>query len=146
MTGEELSVPSTKLAAIRPVDDYIRAQPTASQPVLERVRGVLRKALPGADEVLSYGIPAYRLNGRIVIFFAAWKRHYSIYPAGDPGVLAAFEKELASCEISKGTIRFPLERPVPAKLIAAIAKFRAARIASGPQRKTAARPKGRRRA
>lgn len=120
-------MPLKKTPAIRSVDDYIRAQPAAVQAVLERVRAVLRKALPGAEEMLSYRIPAYRLNGRIVIFFAAWKEHYSIYPAGDQSVLAAFQKELASCEIAKGTIRFPLDRPVRAKLISAIAKFRAAR-------------------
>ena len=132
-------MPSKKAPVITSVDDYIRAQPAALQPVLERVRGVLRKALPGAEEVLSYRIPAYRLNGRIVIFFAGWKEHYSIYPAGDATVLSAFQDELVSCEIAKGTIRFPLDRPVPAKLIAAIAKFRAARTASAPQRKRAVR-------
>jgi uncharacterized protein YdhG (YjbR/CyaY superfamily) len=98
-------VPPKKTPAIRSVDDYIRAQPAAVRPVLGRVRAVLRKALPGADEVLSYRIPAYRLNGRIVIFFAGWKEHYSIYPAGDQSVLVAFQKELASYEIAKGTIR-----------------------------------------
>ena len=130
-----------KPPATTTVDEYIRAQPVTSQAVLERVRRILRRALPGAEEVVSYRILAYRLNGRIVIFFAAWKQHYSIYPAGDPGVLGAFKKELASCEIAKGTIRFPLDRPVPAKLIAAVAKFRAARITGRPKSKSTARPK-----
>jgi len=133
-------MPAKKPPSINSVDAYIRAQPAASRPVLERVRRILRKALPGADEVLSYRIPAFRLNGRVAIFFAAWKHHYSIYPAGDQAVRSAFKDELASCEISKGAIRFPLDRPVPARLIAAIAKFRAARLAAAPQR-DAARPK-----
>ena len=106
------------------VDDYITSQPEARRAALEEVRNTVRKALPGAEEVISYKIPAYKLNGGIVLYFAGWTKHYSLYPAGDR-LVAAFKKELAPYELSKGTIRFPLSEPVPAKLIERIAKFRA---------------------
>ena len=106
------------------VDEYISAQPETAQAVLQRVRSTLRKALPGAEEVISYKIPAYRLHGGIVLYFAGWKQHYSLYPVGER-VVAAFKDHLVSYKVSKGTIRFPLSEPVPAKLIERIAKFRA---------------------
>ena len=62
------------------VDEYIASQPDAARSVLERVRSTIRKALPAADEVISYQIPAFKLHGRVVIYFAGWKQHYSIYP------------------------------------------------------------------
>ena len=107
------------------VAEYIATQAKGARGVLRQVRSVLRKALPKADEVISYQIPAYKVNGRVVIYFAGWKQHYSIYPA-TRRLVAAFRKELSPYEVNdKGTIRFPLSGPVPAKLIAALAKFRA---------------------
>ena len=106
------------------VDDYIASQPEAVQGVLERVRSTIRKALPGAEEVISYNIPAYKMHGGAVIYFAGWRQHYSLYPAKDD-VVAAFKDGLARYEVSKGTIRFPFSEPVPVKLIEAVAKFRA---------------------
>ena len=95
------------------------------QAVLERVRSTIRKAVPGAEEAISYQMPAFKLNGRYVLYFAGWKQHYSLYPSTDP-LVAAFKDELAPYEVNgKGTIRFPLSEPVPVKLIAGIAKFRA---------------------
>ena len=106
------------------VDEYLAAQPEATHRILGRVRSAIRKAMPEAEEVISYKIPAYKLHGRVVIYFAGWKEHYSIYPASG-ALVAEFREELAPYEISKGTIRFPLSRPVPVKLIERIAKFRA---------------------
>ncbi len=106
------------------VDDYMALQPRAAVAKLELVRSALRRALPRAEEVISYKIPGYKLNDEIVIYFAGWKKHYSLYPAGE-ALLTALSNELASYEISKGTIRFPLSEPVPVKLIERIAKFRA---------------------
>jgi uncharacterized protein YdhG (YjbR/CyaY superfamily) len=106
------------------VSDYIAAQPPELQRVLRRVRAIVRKALPGAEEVISYQIPTYKLHGIAVVYFAGWKRHYSLYPAG-AALVAAFTAELAPYKVTKGTIRFPLDEPVPAKLIERIAKFRA---------------------
>ena len=106
------------------VDEYISAQPKTAQVVLQLVRSTLGKALPGAEEVISYKIPAYRLHGGIVLYFAGWKQHYSLYPAGER-LVAALKDQRAPCKLSKGTIRFPLSEPVPVKLIEHIAKFRA---------------------
>jgi len=111
------------------VDDYISSRPEEVQGILQRVRTIIRKAMPGAEEVISYQIPAYKLHGRTVLYFAGWKQHYSLYPSTAP-LVAAFKKELASYEISKGTIRFPLSEPIPAKLIERIAKFRLKEAAS----------------
>jgi uncharacterized protein YdhG (YjbR/CyaY superfamily) len=106
------------------VDEYIASQPAAVQSILGRVRSAIRKAVPGAQEVISYNMPTYKLYDGRLLYFAAWKQHYAIYAATD-GVVAAFHDELASYEIDKGTIRFPLSAPVPVKLIGRIAKFRA---------------------
>jgi uncharacterized protein YdhG (YjbR/CyaY superfamily) len=106
------------------VDEYISTQPKTAQVVLQLVRRTLRKTLPGAEEVISYKIPAYRLNGKTVLYFAGWKKHYSLYPTGER-MVTAFKDQLAPYKVSKGTIRFPLSEPVPVKLIERIAKFRA---------------------
>lgn len=110
------------------VDDYIAAQPEAVQVALNRVRSTIRKALPKAQEVVSYNIPAYKVNGRAVIYFAGWKQHFSIYPT-TANLVSTFQEDLAPYEISKGTIRFPLSERVPVKLIERIAKFRAREVA-----------------
>jgi uncharacterized protein YdhG (YjbR/CyaY superfamily) len=106
------------------VDDYIASQPHGSHKVLERVRGAIRRALPAADEVISYQIPAYKLHGNVVIYFAGWKEHYSLYPATG-AMLAAFKDELTPRQIKNATVRFSLAEPVPVKLIERIAKFKA---------------------
>ena len=111
-------------ASFTNVDEYISSQPETAQVALQLVRRTLRKALPGGEEVISYKIPAYRLNGGIVLYFAGWKQHYSLYPTGARTVVA-FKDQLAPYKVSKGTIRFPLSEPVPVKLIERIAKFRA---------------------
>ena len=103
---------------------YIASRPKHSQATLELVRSTIRKAVPAAEEGISYQMPVYTLNGMPVIYFAGWKQHYSLYPASD-NVVATFKKDLAGYEVGKGTIRFPLSEPVPVKLIAGIAKLRA---------------------
>ncbi len=124
-------------ANVTNVDEYISAQPETAQAALKLVRSTLRKALPGAEEVISYKIPAYRLHGGIVLYFGAWKQHYSLYPAGERTV-TAFKDQLATYKVSKGTIRFPLSEPVPVKLIERIAKFRAQKAVEREKSKLAA--------
>jgi uncharacterized protein YdhG (YjbR/CyaY superfamily) len=104
------------------VDEYLAALPKDVQATLQGVRTTIRKALPGAEEGISYGIPTYKLNGRYVVYFAGWKQHYSIYPV-TKRVVAALQKDLAPYEVEKGTIRFPLAGPVPVRLIQRIAKL-----------------------
>jgi uncharacterized protein YdhG (YjbR/CyaY superfamily) len=116
------------------VDAYIDAQPEPVRVTLGQVRSAIRKALPDADETVSYGMPTYKMAGKTVLNFAAWKEHYSLYAATER-VVAKFGKELQPYTIDKGTIRFPLSQPVPAKLIADIAKFRAGEL-STPEART----------
>jgi uncharacterized protein YdhG (YjbR/CyaY superfamily) len=125
------------------VDEYIATHPEAVQAVLRRVRGTIRKAVPSAEEVISYQIPAYKLQGAAVIYFAGWKEHYSLYPASDR-MVKAFKDELAPYKVSKGTIRFPLTEPVPVKLIEGVAKFRAKEAAERVKAKAAVRVKTKR--
>jgi uncharacterized protein YdhG (YjbR/CyaY superfamily) len=110
------------------VDEYLASQPDGARSVLSRVRHAIRKAAPEAEETISYKMPAYKLHGDRMLFFAGWKQHYSLYPA-TPGVIEALKDDLASFEISKGTIRFPFSEPVPLRLIGRIAKLRAKEVA-----------------
>ena len=125
------------VTGFKSVDEYIASQPEAMQAVLKRVRSTIRKAVPGAEEVISYGIPTYKLHGGRVIYFAGWTQHYSLY-AATGHVVAAFKDDLAPYEVNKGTIRFPLSEPVPVKLIERIAKFRAKEVAAREKAKAAA--------
>jgi len=114
-------MPRTAFAS---VDEYIASQPEAIQRVLTRVRRAIRQAVPASEESISYNIPTYKVNGSAMLYFAGWKRHYSLYPV-TKALASAFEDELEPYEVEKGTIRFPLTGPVPAELIGRIAKFRA---------------------
>jgi uncharacterized protein YdhG (YjbR/CyaY superfamily) len=111
------------------------------QNVLKRVRNTVRKAIPEADESISYRIPTYKLHGRPVLYFAAFKEHYSVYPS-NARLVAAFRDKLEGYEQSKGTIRFPLSEPVPVKLIESIARFRRKEVVAAHTAKTLSRKKG----
>jgi uncharacterized protein YdhG (YjbR/CyaY superfamily) len=124
-------------ADFKSVDEYIASLPDAAQSILGRVRSAIRKALPEAEEVISYKIPTYKMQGDVVLYFAGWKQHYSLYPA-TARVVVAFKDELAPYEVHKGTIRFPLSQPVPANLIGRIARFRAQEVAAREKAKAAA--------
>jgi len=123
------------------VDEYIASQPEAVRGILRRVRSTIRKAVPGAEEVIAYKMPTYKLHNRPVLYFAGWKQHYSLYPATER-VVAAFKDQLAPYEVKNGTIRFPLFEPIPIKLIGQIAKFRAEEVAERVKAK-AVKPKER---
>ena len=123
-------------ADFKSVDDYIVSQPEAMRGLLERVRSTIRKAVPAAEEVISYKIPGYKLHGRPVLYFAGWKQHYSLYPATNQ-LVAAFKHDLAPYKVNKGTIRFPLSQPVPVTLIGRIAKFLAKEAAERARAKRA---------
>jgi uncharacterized protein YdhG (YjbR/CyaY superfamily) len=121
-------------AHFRSVDEYIASQPKALQKALRRVRKSIVKALPSADEVISYNMPTYKLHDAAVLHFAAWTGHYSLYAASE-SIMRVFSNELRPYQIDKGTIRFPFGEPVPENLIDRIAKFRAREIT--PQGRTA---------
>lgn len=109
------------------VDRYLAAQPAATRAVLDRVRAAIRKAVPKAEECITYQIPTYRLPGGTVIYFAGWKKHFSLYPASAL-VVATFKDELSGRDMSKGTIRFPLDEKVPVGLIGKIVRLRAKEV------------------
>jgi uncharacterized protein YdhG (YjbR/CyaY superfamily) len=115
-------------ASVKTVGEYIAAQPAPARAALRRVRAAIRKALPRATEGISYRIPIYKLDGVMVLYFAGFQRHYSIYPA-TARVVSALGKALAGRVHSKATIRFPLYEAVPTRLITRIAKTRAAEVA-----------------
>jgi uncharacterized protein YdhG (YjbR/CyaY superfamily) len=119
---------------------YIASFPRPVRTILKRVRSIARQAIPDADEVISYQIPTYKVNGRPVLYFAAFKEHYSVYPSS-AALVKAFKDELAGYELSKGTIRFPLSEPVPVKLIERIARFRAKEVIGAEKAKAATRKK-----
>jgi uncharacterized protein YdhG (YjbR/CyaY superfamily) len=118
------------------VDQYLKQQPDPARKQLERVRRAIKKAVPRAEETISYQIPAFKLDGRALLYFAGWKAHYSLYPA-TAGVVARFGKELKGYLASKGTLRFALSEPVPSQLIAGIAVQRASEVAELEARKGA---------
>jgi len=123
------------------VAEYIRAQPRQTQPVLRKVRAIIRQALPEADELISYQIPAYKMKGYPVLFFAAWSEHYSLYPVS-ARLAEALRKDLARHEVEKATIRFPWEGRVPIGLITRIAKFRAREAAQRLRIRPSSRARG----
>jgi len=116
------------------VDEYIAAQPEAVRPKLEQVRAAIRRAVPDAMEGIGYRMPVYRLDGKPMLYFAGFKEHYSLFAASG-AFFAALEDELRGYELRKGTVHFPLTKPVPVRLISRIAKLRAAGIAA-PAKKT----------
>ena len=105
----------------RNIDDYIAVCPAHTREKLEEMWATIRKAAPGAEEIISYRMPAFNLNG-ILVYFAAQTRHIGFYPT--PSGVAAFKDELGSYKSSKGAIQFPLDQPLPLELIARIVKFR----------------------
>jgi uncharacterized protein YdhG (YjbR/CyaY superfamily) len=122
------------------VSGYIAAQPASSRAVLAQVRAVIRKALPKAEEGISYQIPAYKLPEGVALYFAGWKEHFSLYPATG-SVATELGDELSGYIVSKGTIRFPLSDPVPVRLITRIAKLRAKDVvAKAKERSKSKRP------
>ena len=112
---------SIKAAPSKNVDEYVAAQPKTAREVLNKLRSTIKAAAPKAEEVISYQMPAYKHYGMLV-YFAAWPNHIGFYPTS--GGIEAFKNELASYEMSKGTIKFPLDKTIPYSLISKIVKYR----------------------
>ena len=105
------------------IHQYISTFPKETQTLLEQIRAIIKKTFPKAEETISYAIPAFKLNGRFLIYFAAFKKHIGMYPAPSG---KEWEKEYEGYKTSgKGTIQFPLDKPLPTKLITKIIKARA---------------------
>jgi len=105
------------------IDDYIAGFPPETQKVLEGVRAVIRAAAPSATERISYAIPTFDLNGRHLVHFAAYTKHIGFYPV-TVSVAEAFEEELQPYKRGKGSVQFPLSRPMPLDLVRRMVEFR----------------------
>ena len=104
------------------IAEYIAMFPKETQVLLQNVLATIRKAAPEAEEAISYQMPTFKLNGKNLVHFAAYKNHIGFYPT--PSGIEAFKKELSVYEGGKGTVRFPLDQPIPFGLITRIVKFR----------------------
>lgn len=105
------------------IDDYINAFHGETKEILEKIRKTVREAAPEATESINYGIPTFKLAGNLV-HFAAYKNHIGFYPA--PSGMEEFKKEVATFKTGKGTLQFPLDKPIPYELITEIVQFRVA--------------------
>lgn len=112
-----MNVPTT-------IREYIAGFPKDVQPVLKKLHAAIRTAVPAAEESISYRIPTFKVDGKPVAYFAGFKEHVSVYPVTAP-IKKKFEKELSAYKVSTGTVRFPLDEPVPYTLIGRIVKFMA---------------------
>ncbi len=114
------------------IDEYVDGFPKEVQQLLRKMRLTIRKAAPKAKEAISYGIPAFTLDGYLV-HFAAWKDHIGFYPGA--AAIRAFEKELSTYKVLRGTVQFPLAKPLPAALVSRIVEFRVKQNLSKKQKK-----------
>lgn len=110
------------------IDEYIITHPKEVQQILEKIRHTVHKAAPEAMESINYGIPTFKLNGKNLVHFAAFSKHIGFYPS--PDAIVKFKKELAGYKQAKGSVQFPLDKPIPYELIESITKFRAKTIST----------------
>lgn len=103
------------------INEFIAVFPEDTQKILQELRKIIHRAVPEAEEVISYQMPAFKLNG-ILVYFSAYKNHIGFYPTSSG--IAAFSGKLASYECSKGTVKFPLDKPLPVDLITEIVRYR----------------------
>jgi uncharacterized protein YdhG (YjbR/CyaY superfamily) len=105
------------------IDEYIAGFPKEVQEKLQKVRTTIKKAAPDAEETIKYKIPTFMLKGKYLIYFAGYKNHIALYPA--PIGIPEFKEAISAYESGKGTLQFPLDKPIPFGLITKIVKFRA---------------------
>lgn len=104
------------------IDQYIESFPAEVQALLKKLRTVMKSAMPNATEGMSYGIPTFYLQGKYVVYFAGFKHHLSVYPATTPAVDKV--PGLAAFKVSTGTLKFPLDKPIPFDLIKKFVEYR----------------------
>lgn len=109
-------------AKFKNTDDYIKSFPKDVRQRLEQIRTIIKNTAPDAEESISYAMPAYKLNGKPLVYFAAFKNHIGFYAT--PSGHSEFAKELSKYKQGKGSVQFPLDKPLPLGLITKIVKFR----------------------
>ncbi len=114
------------------IDEYISGFPPETQRVLEKMRAIIRATAPDATETISYAIPTFDLGGKHLVHFAGFKSHVGFYPTSSG--IAAFKEELKAYKSARGSVQFPLARPLPADLIRRIVEFRVGEIAGKASR------------
>jgi uncharacterized protein YdhG (YjbR/CyaY superfamily) len=110
------------------IDEYLAPLSNDKRAALEKLRRAIKSAAPEVEECISYDIPAFRLRGRLLVSFGAWAKHCSFFPGAHP--VAAHKDELAAYDTDKGTIRFPVDRPLPATLVRKLVRTRIAEYAA----------------
>lgn len=120
--------PSVKISS---VEAYIKGFPPSTRKMLEQVRSIILKHAPKAEEAISYNMPGYKQNG-VLVYFAGYERHIGFYPM--PDAIEAFKKEIAVYKSAKGSVQFPLDKPLPVKLIADMVKFRVLQNEQKPEK------------
>jgi uncharacterized protein YdhG (YjbR/CyaY superfamily) len=110
------------------IDDYLARVSDTQRTALEKLRRDIQAAVPSAEECISYDIPGYRLGSRLLVSFGAAKNHCAFYPGAHP--IRAHEDELTGYDLAKGTIRFPAEKPLPARLVKKLVKTRLAQYSA----------------
>ncbi|MBK6792569.1 MAG: DUF1801 domain-containing protein [Anaerolineales bacterium] len=111
-----------------PMEEFIARYPATVQVILQKIRAVIHKSAPRAEEAMSYGIPTFKLNGKNLVHFSAFKEHIGFYPT--PSGIEKFKKELAVYEGAKGSVKFPLDKPIPYALITKIVQFRVKEVSA----------------
>jgi uncharacterized protein YdhG (YjbR/CyaY superfamily) len=109
------------------IDEYLASVNANHRDALQKIREAIHAVAPNAEECISYGIPAFRLNGRSLVFFGAWANHCALYP-GSAATLKKFRNELRDFQTSKGTLRFSPDNPLPVALVKKLIKARVAQI------------------
>jgi uncharacterized protein YdhG (YjbR/CyaY superfamily) len=104
------------------VDEYIANHPKEVQIKLKKIQDIIKKVAPDSQEIISYNMPAYKIHGRILLYFAVHTEHIGLYAM--PSAIVHYKKELIGYETSKGTIKFPKDKPIPYDLVRKIVKFR----------------------
>jgi uncharacterized protein YdhG (YjbR/CyaY superfamily) len=113
-----------KKVSFNSIDEYIATFPEETQKIMEELRGTIKASTPDMEEKISYNMPTFTLNGIYLVYFAGWKNHIAFY--GAPRGNAEFREDLSAYESGAGTLKFPMDKPIPLKLITKIVKFRAA--------------------
>lgn len=107
---------------LKNIDEYILSFPKDIQNILEKIRQIIQKSAPKAEEAMSYGMPTFRFNGKNLVHFAAFQHHIGFYPT--PSGIEAFKKEIEKYKNAKGSVQFSLEEEIPYSLIKKIVEFR----------------------